>query len=406
MDNTDIIAFCNELDANDPTNIQARATSSDRTWDSFCRGNFIECVRPIERKSFLFPFGFARRGTDTEILRFSGTLLGEVDMQGNMHVSFPCESFRDVSKSFLFSEISESGNRIMWSKDLENTKGFNGEFRVPDLMSLFYKNGNLLRIYLKIDNPGMRVDLWAPSISTDRKPVDEYQLLTFLSAGIQAKRDGDYQHAIEYYTQAVKLAPHDARAYINASKILIGCGKYQDAIQFLLMKVKLGIYYTKCSPECSTIERMIQLKHMEMMADAKGKFSTGISVGNIKFPDYCVPRLMEKHSICFDIAKLMWAEEDVYFYIGHSYIRLFPELFSSYCLPSANILALENKLMGRGSAIDDLRNSEQFAPLFYVVGFLVCVANISAVLPNDGEAAVCQSYKEPLCLDLTTVSRL
>jgi hypothetical protein len=117
-------------------------------------------------------------------------------------------------------------------------------------------------------------------------------------------------------------------------------------------------------------------------------------------PENFVPTLIKDHRICFDIAKLLWAEDDLFFYIGHSYVRQHPDSFSMYNIPAENMDALEMGLLGRRPHCPDLRDSEEFAPIFYISGFLVCVANIRQLLPDVAAETIYGFLRQPLQFDL------
>lgn len=393
MNNTDVIAFCNNLD-------------QTNEWDQYYPGNYIEQIRSVDRKNFRFFFGTVidhRKGLPPNTIKFASILQGHVDSEGLMNVSFPEGTLEFCSKSFMFEEVSESGDRILWSKDILNNRGVNGKTQIPDLMSLFYKNGHLLRVYLHIDNPGNLIELIANSLPGKHKPVDTEKLLQILQTAIASKRNGDFENALKWNLKAIDMAPHDDRAYKNIAKVLLGTGHYIQAINALLMKIKLGMYYTNCSPDRPMIEQVIRLKQAEMFLDAHGVFSSAIRVGKDTFPTFLVPSLMKTRPICFDIAKLMWAEDDLYFYIGHCYICSFPKLFTSYQIPVLNLKALEMALLGQPGQTNDLRESTQFAPLFYIVGFLVCAVNIHNNLPDDSEETIKAAMNEETCVDLSLI---
>ncbi len=243
--------------------------------------------------------------------------------------------------------------------------------------------------------------------------VDEQRLLFLLNTGISAKRIGDYRQAASCYLQAIEIAPQDARAYKNISKILIGNKEYQEAIRYLLMKVRLGIYYTNRSPDLSMIEQTIKIRQKqiesrtycaEMDPSPPGNiFSDSLQIGDFNIPDFYVSSVISKEKICLDIAKLMWAEDDIYYYIGHAYIKLFPELFSHYNIPPENMEALELKVLGLEHRCDDLRDSEKLGFVFYITGFLICMANIKEDLLNDSDQILLHSIRLPLILSVADV---
>ena len=247
----------------------------------------------------------------------------------------------------------------------------------------------------------------------------EDKLLGMLNVAMDAKRRGDFSTSIQLNRKIIELAPHDARAYKNIAKVYLGTDQYVDAMHNLLMYIRLGMFYTLRSSDCPIIESAINVKKHQMMTDSYDLnpdmpsqfpgniFSEQIRIGNTIVPRFLVPVLLENNSMCFDIAKLMWAEDDLYFYLGHCYIRSFPGLFSSYTFPKENMKALELKLLGQQTTIPDLRISKEFAPVFYITGFILCVANIADNLANNSAEVIQTFYAKRLQTDLcTTVGTL
>lgn len=54
------------------------------------------------------------------------------------------------------------------------------------------------------------------------------------NAGIAQKRAGNYQAALDYYTQAERLDRGFAQVYMNKGKLLLGCGYYAHAFSNLM----------------------------------------------------------------------------------------------------------------------------------------------------------------------------
>lgn len=247
----------------------------------------------------------------------------------------------------------------------------------------------------------------------------EDKLLGLLNLAMDAKRRGDFSTSIQLNRKIIELAPHDARAYKNIAKVYLGTDQYVDAIHNLLMYIRLGMFYTLRSSDCPIIESAINVKKHQMMTDSYDLnpdmptqfpgniFSEQITIGNTIVPRFLVPILLDNNSMCFDIAKLMWAEDDLYFYLGHCYIRTFPGLFASYSFSEEKMKALEDKLLGRQTNIADYRTSREFAPIFYIAGFLLCVANIVDNLANNSAEVIQNVYSKRLQTDLcATLSTL
>ena len=76
------------------------------------------------------------------------------------------------------------------------------------------------------------------------------------------------------------------------------------------------------------------------------------------------------------VALLAWAETDLYFYLGHCLVRLFPRAFAHYAIPDEYMINFENALFGHMSGAD--ARDTKYAPIFYVSGFWLAVANIES----------------------------
>jgi len=138
-------------------------------WDQFYPGNYCENVRPISRRPFCFKYHTVQIWKENKCVKevksnhsLVATLHGNI-----LNVRHNEPLFADmVVPIFSFGEISESGDRIMWSKDLYNVHG-RVAYNDPNLMSLFYKNGHIARIYLHIDLPPTLIEIHGTSDCPD-----------------------------------------------------------------------------------------------------------------------------------------------------------------------------------------------------------------------------------------------
>lgn len=131
-------------------------------WDSFPI-NTAEDSGTIERKAFLFKFNkyeVWQNGKcihhDEQSGKIEATLNGKVLKVSIIHP----ELNSNIKPIFSFIEISSSYDRIMWSKDIYDLHNSVKKFE-PDISSLFYNNGVLLKITYTIHDPNILVEFYS-----------------------------------------------------------------------------------------------------------------------------------------------------------------------------------------------------------------------------------------------------
>ena len=138
-------------------------------WDQFYPGNYCEHIRPIPRRPFCFKYHNVQIWKDQKCVKeVNGEHLLVATLNGTqLDVRHNDPLFVDVVVPiFSFGEISESGDRIIWSKDILNETG-KVSFNDPSMMSLFYKNGHIARIYFHLDLPPSLIKLHGTSNCPD-----------------------------------------------------------------------------------------------------------------------------------------------------------------------------------------------------------------------------------------------
>ena len=125
--------------------------------------NIAEKSGSIKREPFIFNYK-----------RFEVWHLGKCIHQGNSNGEIQTkvyDKFLDVTindlllkdfikDNFYFSEISTMHDRIMWSKDIFGKTG-KKERNNPDVSSLFYLNGELVKVTFTIDDPNTLVEFYS-----------------------------------------------------------------------------------------------------------------------------------------------------------------------------------------------------------------------------------------------------
>lgn len=208
-----------------------------------------------------------------------------------------------------------------------------------------------------------------------------------MQEAIQLKRAGRFDEARRLYHEVINAIPHCDPAYKGLAKVEIGSGHFEQAIQALLMKIDLGIFFTyqQCSPD----------QRMFMLANAMGNLfdvtsGSDVVIAEKRYTAGTVEIMCRNDPVARDIALLAWAEVDLFFYLGHCMVRLFPSAFVNYRGMDEMMSNLERALLGCQSG-SDARDSE-YAPMFYVSGFLLACANLQSVIPSVDSSLLRQRF--------------
>jgi len=125
--------------------------------------NLLEQDGTIKRNGFRFDYSEFLVYEDGQCV-FSteekNTIMAETHFTGVLKVAFDDENVSDFSvRTFAFTQISTNVDRIIWSKDLLNQDNsvIKGK-HVPDVMSLFYKDGILSRVSIVIHDPNILLE--------------------------------------------------------------------------------------------------------------------------------------------------------------------------------------------------------------------------------------------------------
>lgn len=137
-------------------------SNNDMQWDSFPM-NLCEMFGPIPKRNISLEFSKAE-------VWVSGKCIHECDIPGSikgnvinniMRFTVDNRSLKNYIRSeFIFEEISTNSNRIIWSRDLMNQKNIQYIDFVPYLVSLFYKNGVLMKAAFNIHNQNSMVEFY------------------------------------------------------------------------------------------------------------------------------------------------------------------------------------------------------------------------------------------------------
>ncbi len=195
-----------------------------------------------------------------------------------------------------------------------------------------------------------------------------------MARAVSLKHAGQYDEARTLYRSVIDYIPQCDPAYKGLSKLEIGTGHFKDAIRATLMKIDLGIYFTRQVP---------QQQFLFICRGALQNLDTTLFTPEIRFGKTIIPRdETYKQSVSSPnvgaVALLAWAETDVYYYLGHCLVRLFPRAFAHYAIPDSYLKNFENAVLGHPSGLD--ARDTKYAPVFYISGFWFAVSNIRSPL--------------------------
>lgn len=193
-----------------------------------------------------------------------------------------------------------------------------------------------------------------------------------MERAITLMRAGRYDEAISLYHSVIDAIPQCDHAYKGLAKVEIGSGRYKDAIRSTLMKIDLGIFFTRQLPR----QDFLVLCHGALQNLDAPQFDPEIRFGKTIIPQGATYDRSVSNPRASSVALLAWAETDLYFYLGHCLVRLFPRAFAHYAIPDEYMINFENALLGHMSGAD--ARDTKYAPIFYVSGFWLAVANIES----------------------------
>lgn len=133
----------------------------DENFDQFPM-NLAETSGQIERKAFQFNYERFEVWQGGKCIHSdnSKSVIKTRISDGNLHVEINDEKINDyIINAFSFGEISTNGNRMLWSKDIFNTSN-GSEYNNPDISSLFYKEGRLVKVTYTIHNPNTLIEFY------------------------------------------------------------------------------------------------------------------------------------------------------------------------------------------------------------------------------------------------------
>lgn len=211
-----------------------------------------------------------------------------------------------------------------------------------------------------------------------------------MERAINLKRAGRYDEAITLYHSVIDAIPQCDTAYKGLAKVEIGSGRYKDAIRSTLMKIDLGIFFTKRLPEQEF--RMLRLGALLNLNTPR--FNPEIRFGGMVITEGRTYASGVSDSRVADVALLAWAETDLYFYLGHCLVRLFPQAFAHYSISREYMENFENAILGHPRGRD--ARDTQYAPIFYVSGFWLAVANIESPITSIDPTSLKRRYNRQL----------
>ena len=211
-----------------------------------------------------------------------------------------------------------------------------------------------------------------------------------IERAINLKRAGRYDEAISLYHSVIDAIPQCDSAYKGLAKVEIGSGRYKEAIRSTLMKIDLGIFFTRQLPR----QDFLMLCQGALQNLDTPLFDPEIRFGNTVVAKGVTYDRSVSNPRASSVALLAWAETDLYFYLGHCLVRLFPRAFAHYAIPDEYMRNFEKALLGYISGTD--ARDTQYAPIFYVTGFWLAVANIESPISSVEPTSLRRRYDRKL----------
>jgi tetratricopeptide (TPR) repeat protein len=250
------------MQMNDFMNMLSDAMNKAKEWDQFPSGNICEILRPIQRRSFDFEYHTLQVWKAGECVvekkgDFKLTALVQNDVL-QVFLQDPRLTYYVQSK-FSFAQISENLDRIMWTTDIYNQNPRRIP-KTPSLMSLFYKNGIIRRIYINVDE--FLLEFTGQETSQKRnipmnnnvtvRPVNpndpnDAKLIEMAYGGVdlkidkcvKLKRTGDFESANRIYNELDQQFPNTAKILKSWAKTLLCLRRYNEAIEKFTTAAKI-----------------------------------------------------------------------------------------------------------------------------------------------------------------------
>jgi tetratricopeptide (TPR) repeat protein len=180
------------------------------------------------------------------------------------------------------------------------------------------------------------------------------ELIDLLNRGIQLKREGRYDDALECYSKAIAMDKEDRRAYVNSARMFLGMRKYERALRYFLVGCVYDRLYGNYDQNPAY---QLVTEHVKESLQSKA-----IKLSNIQISADMVLNKCEKNLFMGD---LLFDSKNFAFYIGHAVVALNDFIMVKHSIPQELMRNLEYNLLGKPRA-SDLRDTDKE----YV--FLIC----------------------------------
>jgi|GEM_PF-4293613 len=217
------------------------------------------------------------------------------------------------------------------------------------------------------------------------KGVRGDRLLDILEAGIQEKKNGNYEKALSYYAQAQKIDPIDSRSYGNCMKIYIGLEKYELAFRNLLILCHYNFLE-------DIFFRDPLAKQLYPNFLPRFKWTSKKLTENHSYEPKLIIKGLEKYP---QLGDLIYRADNMTFYCGHCYVGDFKDhddvilnQFGSY---SSYFYNLNQQVLGKSSG-GIFRDTPQEG-YFLSIGFIYTHMNINFALKTKQE--IINYYLDP-----------
>jgi len=156
------------------------------------------------------------------------------------------------SAYFLFKMWGQIPDHMLVHKDISEHEGKEIAVPVRTILSILnnlsqqasqlFNEDNLLKtqtIKKSLNRPDKEEISFVKN--TDSKQVNRGKSIELCNLGIEAKRNGDFEESLRYYSKAILYDYLNPATYMNSAKVLIGIERYKEALRNILTYIHLKL---------------------------------------------------------------------------------------------------------------------------------------------------------------------
>jgi len=210
--------------------------------------------------------------------------------------------------------------------------------------------------------------------------MNEEKCVRLLNDGIAQKRLGKYALALDYYEQARALNPNNWNVFYNPAKLLLGLGRYDEALKyFLTYSHVLIIRNSYFSP----MEELARLEIVDGLTKVKHSITT-----NFQLPDYWLEKILSDSRFNKPVVDINCNR-----YVGFCLTANSNEFNQQYQITEAHSLFLKNGLLGKGSSGIELSGNQEY--VLAAIGLIFTWKNLDFAVSNIDQLNV-RYFQSPI----------